>query len=120
VVRSGSDFEYERRMSNWRLWRLSERRSLGGSPFPIYNLTPRPPRGENIMPILLGEAEETDKAVRGLPTGLKRVVEVWYLFGGTVDQKRKMLRCRRELMFELLGQARTRLLEHLYERKVGP
>jgi hypothetical protein len=102
-----SDFEYERRMNNWRLWRLSERRSLGGSPFPVYNLTPRPPRGENIMPILAGEAEETDRAVMRLSPAMKRAVEVWYLATGSANEKRKMLRCRRERMFELLERARA-------------
>ncbi len=102
-----SDFEYERRMNNWRLWRLSERRSFGGSPFPIYNLTPRPPRGENVIPILAGEAEATDRAVRELPVAVRRAVEVWFLSSGTVNQKRKALRCRRERMFELLDQARA-------------
>lgn len=101
-----ADFEYERRMNNWRLWRLSERRSFGGSPFPVYNLTPRPPRGENIMPILAGEAEETDRAVSALEPHLRRAVEVWYLRAGSVNDKRKMLRCRREKLFELLEQAR--------------
>src|SRR6267142_1470639 len=86
VVGSGSDVEYERRMDNWRLWRLSERRSLGGSPFPIYNLTPRPPRGENIMPILAGEAEETDRAIAALPRSFRRAVEIWYLHPRTLNQ----------------------------------
>lgn len=102
-----NEFEYERRMNNWALWRVSERRSFGGSPFPVYNLTPRPPRGENIMPILGGEAEETDRAVSALPPKLRRAVEVWFLSGGSIDQKRKMLRCRRERMFEILRQARA-------------
>src|SRR5437868_9956072 len=105
VARTG-DFEYERRMNNWRMWRLSERRSFGGSPFPIYNLTPRPPRGENIMPILAGEAEETDAAVMNLRPALRRAVEVWFLAKGSVNQKRKMVGCRREKMFELLLEAR--------------
>lgn len=105
-LRSAADFDYERRMNNWRRWRLSERRSIGVSPFPIYNLTPRPPRGENVIPLLAGEAEETDRAVMSLAPALRRVVEVWFLTGGTVNQKRRMLRCRRERMFELLEQAR--------------
>ena len=105
----GEDFEYERRMNNWRMWRVSERRSFGGSPYPIYNLTPRPPRGENIIPILAGEAEQTDRAVMRLPRKLRRAIEVWYLYEGTVNEKRKMLRCRRETVFELLAQARTEL-----------
>ena len=113
----GSDYEYERRMNNWRLWRLSERRSFGGSPFPVYNLTPRPPRGENVMSILAGEAEETDQAIKALPAALRRAVEVWFLTGGTVNQKRKMLRCRRERMFELLEQGRTAILAWLSGRR---
>lgn len=106
---SAMRFEFERRMNNWRLWRMSERRSLGGSPYPIYNLTPRPPRGENIMPILAGEAEETDRAVRALPAPLLRAVEVWYLRAGSLNQKRKMLGCRRERMFELVEEAQVKL-----------
>lgn len=116
---SMADNEYERRMNNWRMWRASERGSLGGSPYPIYRLTPRPPRGENIMPILAGEAEDTDDAVRNLPVSLRRAVEVWFLSSGTVNQKRKMLRCRRERMFELLEQARISILAQLHLRIAG-
>ena len=100
-------------MNNWRMWRLSERRSIGGSPFPVYNLTPRPPRGENVMPILAGEAEETDRVVMNLPAVLRRAVEVWFLSQGSVNQKRRMLRCRREKMFELLLEARKAILGSL-------
>ena len=103
---SAADHDYKRRMDNWRRWRISERRSLGGSPYPVYNLTPRPPRGENIMPMLVGEAEETDLAVQALPAQLRRAVEVWYLRDGSINQKRKMLGCRRERMLELLDDAR--------------
>jgi len=110
---SGKDFEYERRMNNWRMWRISERRSVGGSPFPIYNLTPRPPRGENMMPILAGEAEETERAVINLAPALRRAVEVWFLVPGSVNQKRRMLRCRRERIFELLLEARDAILRGL-------
>jgi|CXWL01.1.fsa_nt_gi hypothetical protein len=106
---SATRFEVERRMNNWRLWRMSERRSLGGSPYPIYNLTPRPRRGENIMPILAGEAEETDRAVRALPAPLLRAVEVWYFGSGSLNQKHKMLGCRRERMLELVEEARVTL-----------
>ena len=112
-VGNPADFDYERRMNNWRMWRLSERRSIGGSPFPIYNLTPRPPRGENVMPILAGEAEETDTAVMNLRPALRRTVEVWFLAKGSVNQKRKMLGCRRERMFELLLEARDAILGRL-------
>ena len=114
---SESDFEYERRMNNWARWRLSERRSFGGSPFPVYNLTPRPPRGENIMPLLAGEAIETDRAVLALPATLRRVVEVWFLREGSVDQKRRIVRCRRERMFGLLKEARCAISRGLHGRR---
>ena len=110
------DHEYQRRMSNWQRWTLSERRSLGGSPYPVYNLTPRPPRGENIMPILAGEAQETDDAIQKLAVPLRRAVEVWYLREGTVNQKRKMLGCRRERMFDQLEEARRLIREFLFLR----
>lgn len=113
---SAKGVEFERRMNNWRLWRISERRSLGGSPYPIYNLTPRPPRGENIMPILAGEAEETDRAVRALPAQLLRVVEVWYLRAGSLNQKRKMLGCRRERVLQLIDEAHAKILGLLAAR----
>ncbi len=108
--------EYERRMNNWRMWRISDGKSRGGSPFPVYNLTPRPPRGENIMPILAGEAEETDQAVRSLPTNLLRAIEIWYLTAGTVNAKRKMLGCRRERMMQMLEEARLLVGRRLRER----
>jgi len=106
------DVDYERRMNNWRMWRLTERKSFGGSPYPVYNLTPRPPRGENIMPILAGEAEQTDRAVMELPRLARRAVEIWYLHEGTVNQKRKMLNCRREKMFDLLREAKSSILKN--------
>ena len=61
------------------------------------------------MPMLLGEAEDTDQAVQGLPLELRRAVEVWYLRTGTLNQKRKMLGCRRERMMDLLEKARLRI-----------
>jgi hypothetical protein len=111
---SAEDHDYRRRMDNWRRWRIFERRSLGSSPYPVYNLTPRPPRGENIMPILAGEAEETDRAVQALPAQLLRAVEVWYLREGSINQKRKMLGCRRERMLQLLDEARRLIVRALF------
>ena len=101
-------------MNNWRMWRISNRRSIGGSPFPIYNLTPRPPRGENILPILTGEAEETERAVLALSPLLRRAVEVWYLHTGSMNEKRRMLQCRRERVLELVEQARREITSQLY------
>jgi len=112
-VGDASDLEYERRMNNWRLWRLSERRAFGGSPYPVYNLTPRPQRGENVIPILAGEADETDRAISSLQPALRRAVEIWFLHPGSINQKRQMLRCRRERMFRLLHLARDQILARL-------
>jgi hypothetical protein len=96
-------------MNNWAYWKLSEGGSFGGSMYPIYNLTPRPPRGENVMPILAGEATETDEVVRGIRVELRRAIEVWYLAGGSTDDKRRMLGCRRDSMKQLLEEARREI-----------
>jgi hypothetical protein len=49
-----------------------------------------------------------------LPKPLRRALEVWYLHGGTINEKRKMLRCRREAMLELLDQARILIVNRVY------
>ena len=113
------DREFDRRMNNWRLWRLSEGGFVAATISQVYRLTPRPPRSENIMPILAGEAARTDEAVYALPVSLRRVVEVWYLTGGTLNAKRTMLGCRRERMFELLAQAKTVIERFVYESGPG-
>lgn len=69
------------------------------------------------MPILAGEADETDRAVCALAPALRRTVEVWFLTCGSVNEKRKMLRCRRERMFEMLEEARQAILGQLYRRE---
>ena len=61
------------------------------------------------MPILAGAAQETDDAIQKLAAPLRRAVEVWYLREGAVNQKRKMLGCRRERMLALLDEARVKI-----------
>jgi len=68
------------------------------------------------MPMLVGEAEETDQAVAGLARERRRVIEVWYLRVGSLNQKRKMLGCRRERMMQLLDEARLEIFARIRKR----
>jgi len=68
------------------------------------------------MPILAGEADETERAVNALPIAVRKAVEIWYLRAGSINQKRKMLGCRRERMLELLDEARAQILVFLSAR----
>jgi len=65
------------------------------------------------MPILAGEAMETEDAVQALPWQLRRAIEIWFLTSGSVNEKRKMLRCRRERLFEMVEKAKDELLATL-------
>lgn len=65
------------------------------------------------MPILAGEAEETERAIHALPNALRKAVEIWFLCAGSVNDKRKMLRCRRERMVEMLLEAKREIVAKL-------
>lgn len=69
-----------------------------------------------MIPILAGEAADTDLAVSSLKPELKRVVEVWYLLDATMAQKRKALRCRRERMMQLLALAESAICDRIGRR----
>lgn len=110
--------DYERRMRNWQRWRLQNRRALilGNSPLAhtmlssgIYNRTD-PRQREALMPLLLGEAEDTERAVQSLSFEWRRAVEVFYIEQGSLHKKARLCGCRRERLQELLEQARPKIL----------
>lgn len=76
------DDDIERRLNNWAMYKVSGTVTGSLSPYPIYNKAGRGNRSENIMPILIAEAEETDdliKALRLHDQRLARVLEIEYL-----------------------------------------
>lgn len=75
--------DFRRRMESWARWRVtgSERRgSVGVSG--IYGRAPGGNSFGTIVPILSGEATDTDAAIWTLPGELREAVETFWLFEG--------------------------------------
>jgi hypothetical protein len=108
--------DYERRMRNWALWRSGGADLMWLSLSNIYDMGPRAPRLGNVMPILQGEAEDVDEAVRSLAEELQRAVVLWYVRQLEPERMRKALRCRRESVQERLDQAREQIVAFLEQR----
>lgn len=79
--------ELVRLLSNWALWLAGGQRS-GGSPYPAYNLAPRPPRYGNVMPILSGEAEDVDHVILTLGVRYQQPLRMHYCWPGRSDRSK--------------------------------
>lgn len=118
--------DYDRRMSNWRRWRLfGSTPGSGSSPaiyqalaIGIYNRTD-PRRREATMPMIDGEAADTDHAVRSLSASLRQAVEVFYLQSGGIERKARQCGCRRDTFKERLQAARVAILAELQRRRTS-
>lgn len=116
--------DYDRRMANWRRWRLyGDTPGSGSAPAiyealstGIYNRTD-PRRRDATMPLLYGEAEETDAAVRSLAANLRQSIEVCYLQSGGLERKARICGCRRDTFKERLASARVAILAELTRRR---
>jgi len=113
--------DYDRRMRNWQRWRLGNKQMLirGNSPNAytllssgIYNRTD-PRQREAIIPLLIGEAEDTEAAIHRLEPGMRKVVEVFYLAHGSLHRKARLCGCRRERVLLILDMARRRIMANL-------
>ncbi len=72
--------EIERRLENWSRWKQGG--GLGGLGYASVQLNGESERArfrEAVIPTVDCEAEETDRAVAGLESTLRRTVEVFYL-----------------------------------------
>lgn len=92
--------EIARRMENWGRWYYGGVHVLSigsqGSPFPAYRLvSDDSPRAESSkIPVLMGEAEDTDKALRKMPPELTKALIVHVLSKGTPRSRATRCRCR--------------------------
>lgn len=118
--------DYDRRMSNWRRWRLfGNTPGSGSSPAiyqalatGIYNRTD-PRRREATMPMIDGEAADTDQAVRSLAAAQRQAIEVFYLQSGGMDRKARACGCRRDTFKDRLQAARVAILAELTRRRTS-
>jgi hypothetical protein len=90
--------EIARRIENWGRWYYGGVHVLAvgsdQSPFPAYRLSSDDsPRAESRkIPVLMGEAEDTDRVLRGMHPELAKALKIHYLSKGT--PKAKALRCK--------------------------
>jgi DNA-directed RNA polymerase specialized sigma24 family protein len=105
------------RLIRWADWAARSNRAvgLGYSPCTIIRLM----KGEfrctfnRNDPMINDEAMNTERAVIKLPDELRKVVVVYYLKSGTVEQKARDCRCCRDTLYARLHHAHQRIDELL-------
>lgn len=81
--------EVTRRLQNWALWRAGGvRDGLSCKISSIYQNGPRAPRAESVVPVLSGEASDTDSIIAALPARHRQSLEVHYLWPQGTDEAR--------------------------------
>jgi hypothetical protein len=92
--------EVRRRIENWSEWFYGGVHvyavGSGISPFPAYRLTSDDsPRAEaRKIPVLMGEAADTDRVLRGMPPEFVKALKVHYLSRGTPRSRARWCKCR--------------------------
>jgi len=88
--------EVGRRIENWARWYWGGGRGGGGSPFPAYNLVNAlsARKSTHSIPIMVGEAEDTDHFMRGMNPELTKALIVHYLSRGTPKSRARRCRCK--------------------------
>lgn len=77
------------RLQNWALWRAGGvRDGLSCKISSIYQNGPRAPRAESVVPVLSGEASDTDSIIAALPARHRQSLEVHYLWPQGTDEAR--------------------------------
>ena len=123
-----SDDDLERRLANWAAWCHSGRSATGSSGIisSIYKGGPRGRRVGNVMPVIDGEAIETEAAVDQLPRELREALRAYYLrvspagkWLGTLSDGRvaEAIGCARSTLADRLDRARHRLRLELNQRR---
>jgi hypothetical protein len=69
------------------------------------------------VPLLEGEAMDTDRAVRALSRALRAAVETMYLAKGSLHAKARSCGCRREGLLMRLDIARGQILSHVQDQR---
>lgn len=95
--------EIARRIENWARWYYGGHEGVDGrgnqlSPFPAYNLvnafSPRDPDQRKYIPVMVGEAEDTDRIMRGMHPELVKALIVHCLSRGTPKSRAQRCKCK--------------------------
>jgi hypothetical protein len=118
--------EVARRIENWARWYFGRKNVNVArphlSPFPAYNLvnafSPRDPDELKYIPVLSGEAEDTDRIMRGMYPELVKALIVYYLSRGTPKSKARRCKCKTVRTYERrVERAGTVFLRFCYPRQ---
>lgn len=97
--------ELERRLANWWRWIHQRETATDIAPSPTWRLAPRGRRSESTIPLLLGEALDTDGALKRIPKDQAAALVAAYCWTGRrVDQARR-LRIRVRRYYDLIAAA---------------
>lgn len=99
--------ETERLMRNWARWKTGA--PIGLAVSSAYELEGRGRREEAPVPLLNGEAMDTEKAVLDLPGDLFHVVELHWLKRGTIAEKARRCHCSEATYYRRLDDAHSRV-----------
>lgn len=112
--------EIARRIENWARWYWGGGRGGGGSPFPAYNLVNvlSPRASSHSIPIMIGEAEDTDRIMRGMHPELVKALIVHCLSRGTPKNRARRCKCKVVRTYERrVERAGTVFLRFCYPRQ---
>jgi len=112
--------EIARRIENWSRWYWGGGRGGGGSPFPAYNLvnTLSMRESSHSIPIMIGEAEDTDHIMRRMHPEHTKALIVHHLSRGTPRNKARQCKCKTVRTLERrVERARTVFLRFCYPRQ---
>lgn len=88
--------KWERKLENWAVYLASGKNAGRAKISSLYRLAGHGTRGssaDEVIPMMLGEAIDTDKLVRKLEAPLRKALESWYVLTGTQGQKAQALGC---------------------------
>lgn len=122
-MRQGNE-DYERRMQNWRRWRLGGGDTSTGASPSVYEIMAsgiynrhEPGYRESTIPLLVGEAMDTERAVRSLDRALRAAVETMYLARGSLKAKARCCGCRVDAFKQMLEIAHGLILSNVQDQR---
>lgn len=116
--------EVARRLENWAQWHNSGcvgPRKIVGAPFPAYNLVNIAGRDDPNNLINVGDAEDTDRIVRGMHPEHVRALIVHYLWSPTFTPRARARACKTSVAtyYRRVARAET-IFNGLVYRKQRP
>lgn len=73
-------------LENWARWLSSDRRRSDISPYPAYNLATPGPRAGSTLPVLFGEAEDTDAVIIRMSMRYQQPLRMNYCWANVADR----------------------------------